>query len=333
LKFQQRLPTTPKRYIPKSEHQAIMGKNYVQVPLSEPAVDPVKPQGKVVSSASRPVYKPHQQQKRQHRCCSPCCMILATLAIVIVVLPFVFVTIGAVVGYFFVAGQVKALTVTEPRPFPILEYPEAELQLAQDRIELFLDDLKAGRVPTPDHLVITADEVNGWIATLDGFRGNALVLVEENKLTIDTSFPLPSYIPGGKGRYFVSSIVANVTGDDTLAVQVDAPIDMFHGTFLSGLLQFSMDDEDNHHVITLLSGKAFDTEPNEMFFADNNNRLVLDGDDVANGSDDFIRTMDRIETIKLETGQIVIQARSQTADMPAAAADPDDRDPATPMLP
>jgi hypothetical protein len=253
-----------------------MGIDYVQIPLSDETTYPTKPK-----VPGRPVYKPRRR-------CSPCKLVLLTLLIVFVVVPLVLGTIAAITGYMFMARTVKALTVTEPQSLPIVDYPEDEIELFKERVKLFFEDLNAGRIPEHD-LVITADEVNGLFAGSDFLRGNAFVQMEENKLAIDTSLPIPSCLPGGRGRYFVSSSVANVMGDD-LAVNVDAPIDRFHGILFTALLQFSLDDNTKHHIVSLLSGRAFDME-----LCDGSCQFSLDDDD---DDDDFIRVLNRLRSKK-----------------------------------
>jgi hypothetical protein len=287
-----------------------MGKeDYVSIPLSdeEMSVYPVKPlKNKSAAAAPRPT------PKLRRSSCSPCMKILIGLVIVFIVMPFILFSIAAVAGYFFIAGQVKALTVTQSREFPVVVVPEAELEMVKDRVTLFWKDLAAGRIPTQD-LTITSDELNGFIATSDYMRGNAYLHLEENKLTFETSLPMSNW-PGGMGRYFDSSFVAAKSDDDTLAVDMDAPIDAFHGKLVTGLLKFSSDDETHvHHVVNLLYGKAFDMEPCEDFYSENVNILDWIGED-DDDDVDFTKAIDGIDTIKLLKDKIVVTARRPTID-------------------
>lgn len=257
---------------------------YVQIPLEDDTY-PVKPSKRAV--------------RRPIRRLSPCNRVLLTLLVVFIILPFLLAVFVGVSGYYFIATQVKSLTVTEPRDFPVVEYPEGELVLTKDRASLFFDTLRAGRVPTND-LIITAGEVNGLIASSDYLRGHAFVGMEENKLTFDTSLPT-EFLPGGSGRYFVTSGVATVT-DDTLEVNIDAPIEAYNGKILTGLLKFSL-DERKHHSMILVHGKLLDMEPCDHFYEDNHNLLA------ALDDDELLDVLDGIESIKVEGNQIVFRAR------------------------
>lgn len=256
---------------------------YVQVPLDEESVYPVKPR-----TVRRPI-----------RRLSSCNKILLTLVIVFVLLPFALTLLVGISGYFYIAGRVKSLTVVEPRSYPVVEFPDGELQLMEDRATLFFDTLKAGRVPTND-LIFTADEINGLIASSDYLRGNAFVQIEEDKITFETSLPM-QFLPGGKGRYFVTSGEAVVT-KDTVEVNVDAPIKAYEGEIIRGLLKFSL-DERKHHAMTLVRGKALDMEPCDHFYEENHNLLAILEDD------EVLDTLDGIESIKLQRDQIVFKAR------------------------
>jgi hypothetical protein len=296
-----------------------MGKeDYVSIPLydEENSVYPVKPLKK--SSAAAP------PTPKLRRSCSPCMKVLIGLFIMFIVVPFILFSVVIFSGYYYVASQVKTLTVTQSRIFPVVVVPEAELEMVKDRVELFWKDLAAGRIPTQD-LTITSDELNGFIATSDYMRGKAYLHLEENKLTFETSLPMSGW-PGGKGRYFDSSLVAARSDDDTLAVDMDAPIDAFQGgKLVTGLLKFSTDDETHvHHVINLLYGKAFDMEPCEDFYSENVNILDWIGED-DDDDVDFTKAFDGIDTIKLLKDKIVVTARRPTDDGDEATTDASDQ--------
>ena len=144
--------------------------------------------------------KPGQRPKSRGMSCGKC--LCLTLVVVLVL----FLTTSLVVGlcgYMWMKHQVQRFTTDEAVPLPIHDIPNAELEIVKDRAKLFYDSIRAGQRPTED-LVLTQDELNGFLAHSDYLRGNAFVRLTENHASADLSLPAKG-LPGGKGRYFVGT--------------------------------------------------------------------------------------------------------------------------------
>jgi len=180
---------------------------------------------KLVDSNSEPTKElsdslPEKEATKFRRSSSRLTVILYVLGTILAI-SVVLSLIGFTWGFFWTKYQVKRFTVTEPRHFPVYQLPSVELDIIADKAKLFIDTLRAGKVPEQD-FTVTADELNAFIAHSDYLRGNAYVTVNDNQLLLELSLPAKG-LPGGKGRYFVATGSVAIS-KDTFAEDSDRAI-------------------------------------------------------------------------------------------------------------
>ena len=101
------------------------------------------------------------------------------------------------------------ITVATPIDFPIVTVSEQDLQVVSDEISHFIkairecDGIDSGK--EIKDLIISSRILNGAISQSEYLRGHAQVIMKENELIFQTSLPM-DFFPGGKHRYFVSTM-------------------------------------------------------------------------------------------------------------------------------
>lgn len=120
--------------------------------------------------------------------------------------------------------------------------PKEELEIVKDRAKLFIDTLKAGKVPADD-LTVTAEEINAFAAQSDYLRrGNIYVTISDHLVSIDTSLPA-KVLPGGRGRYFVATGLVKVSQDNSLVTtKLETTTESFNGDILFAEFHTFMDN-------------------------------------------------------------------------------------------
>ena len=190
-------------------------------------------------------FSKHYRSKKRSAC-TWCLYVTAALFGLFLLLS----TMAVIAGYTWTKHQVIRFTSTNPGDaLPIQPLPAKELELVKDRVKLFVDTILADQIPTPQDLILTQQELNGFLAHSDYFRGNAFVRIineqqeeqqqqqvqqqrihgtskkssENNnsnnnnddgnnhhaKLFLDMSLPVDN-LPGGKGRYFVAAAYLDI---------------------------------------------------------------------------------------------------------------------------
>jgi hypothetical protein len=211
-----------------------------------------------------------------------------------------------------VAQQVERFTVTTPVYYPIVDVPRAELDVVKDQAATFVDRLRAGDVP--EDLTLTERQMNGFIGRSQYLRGNAAVRIDHHKISFDSSLPVEG-LPGGKGRYFVSSGSVDTTKPNKVSVHwdtqekvpgLDAPL-----LVAELLTHFDDKEETKKWNVNMDSGtEAFGmvVPPDviakkdnllESFYEDADTSLVLNG----------------IERIAVEDDKIVVHARAHNKEV------------------
>jgi len=106
---------------------------------------------------------------------------------------------------------VEQFTIESPLPkFDIIEMSDLEQNIVKDRVMLFVEQLAAPKTTTNgepraliNDLVLTQDEINGFIGHSDYLRGNMMVSFHKN--IIEEEYSLPMDVLGYDGRYFVGN--------------------------------------------------------------------------------------------------------------------------------
>ena len=235
-------------------------------------------------------------------CCMKICLILFAVFFGLFVLATAFM-------YFKGKELVRKVTVTTPKELPVVDIPQAKLDLVKDRAMLFIATIRAGDVPEED-LVITAEEVNGYYGQSDFLRGNIYSTLSKGE--IKTEFSLPTYfLPGGSGRYFVGKEVIAI---DRQAHEVDYDLDIAafpDSPLVLAVMKYVMDKNiefnSEHLDIYLKSLKILGEDKAEGFIAKNYNLLE---DFYKNpGNSDAAYVILQIESISIENNSIVIKPR------------------------
>ncbi|CAB9517292.1 expressed unknown protein [Seminavis robusta] len=140
-------------------------------------------------------------------------------------------------GYFWMKDFVDHFTVTTPSPdFPVVDMTGEELQVVEDRVKLFVDQLVAGEHPAED-LTVTQDEINGFIGHSDYLRGNAMVTLHKDIIKEEYSFPT-WMLPGGKDRYFVGHDYMKLN-EETNSIEMEMETAAKHSDWFDGPLYFA----------------------------------------------------------------------------------------------
>jgi len=147
--------------------------------------------------------EPPPPQRKGMGCFARGCLILLVFALVLILACCAGLYWGhrqqsAVVrGAYFLA---KTHVITDsPRPVPQYNAPEQEIQAVKGRWQ---DFEHAVRERQPVEIELTADDINGLIASNRHARGKVFVSIEGNRLFLQTSLPLNKYL--GQSRYYLS---------------------------------------------------------------------------------------------------------------------------------
>lgn len=156
-------------------------------------------------------------------------------------------------GYFFWTAQVEKYTDIQPAELPVVEMEEKELEVLENRIESFTNQVRppaesaeesetaaaepesepepadesiaAPGEPTAEaetespvrELVLTAHEINALIASKPDLRGRVFVEINDGVVSGQVSFPT-DVIPGASGRYFNADAEFDVSMQDGILV-------------------------------------------------------------------------------------------------------------------
>jgi hypothetical protein len=102
-----------------------------------------------------------------------------------------------------------------PKEIPASTATDTEIQTAKERWQNFENSVEAHE---PAEIELTADDINGLIATSRKWRGKLFVSIEGNRFRLQTSIPLREYVPQ-YGYYFN----ADITADFDTAQSIDQP--------------------------------------------------------------------------------------------------------------
>jgi len=207
-----------------------------------------------------------------------------------------------VVAYSVLNGTVKQLTVTTPHEkFPIVQMTDRELEDVKDRIELFVDELMS-KNPMIDPLVVTQDEMNGFIGHSDFLRGNMFVTLKDRGMEEEYSLPT-EWLPGGKGRFFVGNDHLKIDGDQ-VEIEMETVAthdDWFDGPLLFAQLQYLVRDNTDMLELYLTKGSFFGKKAPEDFVEERQNLL-----EYLNPGMDVHTILEGIEYVIIEDGKITI---------------------------
>ncbi len=117
------------------------------------------------------------------------------------------VLLAGLLGWHELRRMLDRYTDTKPMPLPNVEMPAAELRQLEDRVDVFREDLRAGRHTAP--LALSSEEINALIAQDADFkvlRGKVYVTIEGAQLGAQISLPMQDLgLPRFRGRYLNGS--------------------------------------------------------------------------------------------------------------------------------
>jgi len=275
-------------------------------PLVEQDVEEQK-QPKKVATPSVVVVSSRPPIKQRGGCPCWCKCLLITFGVL-----FMLGAIATAAVYSFLADAVKHLTVTTPHAaYPIVEMTDAELKVVKDRVELFVDQLLAGNTNPTEPLVITQDEINGFIGHSDYLKGNMFVTLKEGSITEEYSLPT-SMLPGGKGRYFVGNDYMKVDKDgDIIEAQMETAAthhDWFDGPLFFVQLQYLVNAKTDLLELYLQKGSIFGQVAPQDYIDQHENLLK----DLYRNPDskDVMAVLEGIEHVRFHPGKIVVQPKN-----------------------
>lgn len=257
------------------------------------------------------------------------CKCLMITASVLFAISFILLVAFFAVGYFYIKEGVEHLTVTEPSPkFPVIKMTDSELEAVQTRVASFVDELLNPTGGPIDDLIVTQDEINGFIGHSDYLRGNAMVTLHPG--SIEENYSLPTdMLPGGKDRYFVGSDYMKIDkkekadDDEEDDAIVDNSIEMkmetaakhqdwFDGPLFFTQLQYlvTKNKEDEGKAISelfLKHGNFFGYQVPEQYIKEHENLFQYICQDGSDGCKEAEALFEGIEEIVIEEGKIIVK--------------------------
>ena len=255
-------------------------------------------------------------KKKKVKGCPCWCKCLGITMIIFTLLGIV----GLVCAYSFFKDVVDHLTIEtdSPEKFPIVKMSDAELQQVIDRVDSFMEDIMDEEEDIKD-LVLTQDEINGFIGHSDYLRGNMMVTFQKDRIIEEYS--LPMNILGFHDRYFVGNdyLALKSEGEkDIIEMKMETQAtheDWFDGPLFFAQLQYlftkdnSDDDEYSDLELYLEKGSFFGQMVPQEFIDERQNLVegLYDADD--DYSMDMVAILDGIEDVSIQEGKVVVKAR------------------------
>lgn len=231
---------------------------------------------------------------------------------------------------------VEQFTIETPLPkFDIIEMSDLEQNIVKDRVMLFVDQLAAPKTTTNgepraliNDLVLTQDEINGFIGHSDYLRGNMMVSFHKN--LIEEEYSLPMYVLGYDGRYLVGNDylklgTEELNNKNTIEMEMTTAAtheDWFDGPLFFAKIQYlitnSMTEEFEGIMLKLFleKGSIFGQDAPQDFIDEHQNLLDClyyptdDYDDDDIDVEAIRNVIANIESVSIEEGRIVVKARS-----------------------
>merc|ERR1712224_520756 len=200
---------------------------------------------------------------------------------------------------------------------------EDGLDAVLDRVEGFFDSLHEGDTD-PEDLVVTQDELNGFVGHSDFLRGNLEVRLHEGRIV--ESFSLPMDELGLGERYFVGSDYLDLKdggegGGSLVEMEVETEAgheDWFDGPLVFLQLRYLITKIREGAGQTMLElflekGSFFGQAVPEEAIAERKNLLEsLYQPENAEALEDILKLVDGIESVSIEEGRLVVKANHKS---------------------
>jgi|SRR5215831_7008058 len=103
----------------------------------------------------------------------------------------------------------KTRSIAEaPKPVPEFSASDQQMQAVRERWQDFEQKTRAGQ---PTEIELSADDINGLIATSTDVRGKVFVSLDGNQLRLLTSVPIGGFL-GRPGYYFNGDVIVELNG-------------------------------------------------------------------------------------------------------------------------
>lgn len=254
--------------------------------------------------------------------CYSCCCKCTLITLISLFLLTLVAGLGFAYFYFaWVPYAVQEMTVptpssSSPTPFPIVNMTDAELKAFMDRIEVFVENVKAGETPAQD-LVLTQDELNGAVGHIDYFHGNFMVTLHKDVMKEEFNLPV-DMLPGGNGRSFVGFDRLQIL-DDAVAYEITTEAkheDLFNGPLFFVQLQYLITQIKNEEqygekmlMLFLQKGSIFGQEAPKDFIEQHQNLMqYLYQQNDPDMQDSIREILAHVESVSIEEGKIVVKA-------------------------
>jgi hypothetical protein len=253
--------------------------------------------------------------RRGFGCCCKCIGITMVL--------FILLALGAMAyAYSCLNEVVEHLTIEtdSPKKFPIVHMSDAELDKILDRVTNFVDNIE-DELDDIEDLVLTQDEINAFIGHSDFLRGNLMVTLHEDRIVEEYSIPFDFL--GYSDRYFVGNdYVALESYGNKDVVEMKMETEANHEDWFNGPLYFlqleylitknKKDEGRNMLELYLQKGSFFGQNvPQEVI--DHHENLLRELYEGADAGDEDLDVMldviNRIESVSIEEGKVVVKAR------------------------
>jgi hypothetical protein len=107
----------------------------------------------------------------------------------------------------------KTRSIAEaPTPVPEFSASDQQIQLVQERWQEFEQKTRAGQ---PSEIELSADDINGLIATTENIRRKVFASIDGNLLRLQASVPIGGFL-GRPGYYFNGDVVIELKGAQSL---------------------------------------------------------------------------------------------------------------------
>jgi hypothetical protein len=269
----------------------------------------------------RPIKTSSSKKKTKSRKGCPCwCKCIG-----FTVLTFIFFVILAMAyGYKVLTEVVEELTIETdtPRKFPVVTMSEPELDAVANRVKDFFENIIDGKADTT-YLVLSQDEINGFIGHSDYLRGNLMYTLHQDQIVEE--FSLPMDVLGFDGRYFAGYEsfalgTLNSEGEDGYdkknIVEMKMTTEAKHEDWFDGPLMFMQlqylitknkeDEGQKVFELFLEKGCFFGSWIEPIEERHNIMEDIYDGAD----SEDFRKVVNGIERVSIQEGRVIIKARN-----------------------
>jgi len=185
------------------------------------------------------------------------------------------VVLGGLFGLYYAKRMFNDFTDTKPAALPQVQMTQAEMDQLRQRIDMFRQEVRAGKATAP--LILTADEINVLIATdpdLSALKGMLYVKLLGNQVEGQLSVPME----------FVG-------------------LTLFRGRYLNGTGAFTMALRNGRIRLNMLSFVVKGKPVPKVYMEQIRKQNLAEG---INNQPRAAAALDRLQDIKVEDGRLIV---------------------------